>query len=205
MPKFESEDEEKEKIGIEDIKTRLPELEKKERRKIAKIPIERRRDSFEVVELGFTEEDAIEEAKRCLRCGICADCRLCETVCEVDAINHEMEEEFFDIDVGAIIAATGYDLFDPSLEPNYGYEHDEVITGLEFERLCNASGPTLGKIEINGKEPKEVVFISCVGSREGSVESGRMQDAGCRMQDTGYRILNPQKGTNTARVCAACT
>jgi len=165
-PLPESEDEEKEKIGIEDIKTRLPELEKKERRKIAKIPIKRRRDSFEGVELGFTEEDAIEEAKRCLRCGICADCRLCETVCEADAINHEMEEEVMDIDVGAIIAATGYDLFNPSLEPNYGYEYDEVITGLEFERLCNASGPTLGKIEINGKEPKEVVFISCVGSRE---------------------------------------
>ncbi len=180
-PLPESEDEEKEKIGIEDIKARIPGLEKKERRKIAKIPIERRRDSFEVVELGFTEEDAIEEAKRCLRCGICADCRLCETVCEAEAINHEMKEEFFDIDAGAIIAATGYDLFDPSLEPNYGYEYDEVITGLEFERLCNASGPTLGKIEINGKEPKEVVFISCVGSREGSVESGsgRMQDAGC--------------------------
>lgn len=174
-PLPESEDEEKKKIEIEDIKTRLPELEKKERRKIAKIPIKRRRDSFEGVELGFTEEDAIEEAKRCLRCGICADCRLCETVCEADAINHEMEEEFFDIDVGAIIAATGYDLFDPSLEPNYGYEHDEVITGLEFERLCNASGPTLGKIEINGKEPKEVVFISCVGSRE---ERDRRESAG---------------------------
>jgi len=176
--------EEKEKIGIEDIKTRLPDLEKKEREKIAKISIERRRDSFEGVELGFTEEDAIEEAKRCLRCGICADCRLCETVCEADAINHEMEEEFFEIDVGAIIAATGYDLFDPYLEPNYGYEYDEVITGLEFERLCNASGPTLGKIEINGKEPKEVVFVSCVGSREGGVESGMMQDAGYRMQDS---------------------
>jgi len=174
-PLPESEDEEKKKIEIEDIKTRLPELEKKERRKIAKIPIERRRDSFEGVELGFTEEDAIEEAKRCLGCGICADCRLCETVCEADAINHEMEEEVMDIDVGAIIAATGYDLFDPSLEPNYGYEYDEVITGLEFERLCNASGPTLGRIEINGNEPKEVVFISCVGSRE---ERERRESAG---------------------------
>ncbi len=196
-PLPESKEEEKEKIGIEDIKARIPELEKKERRKIAKIPIERRRDSFEVVEPGFTEENAIEEAKRCLGCGICADCRLCETACEADAINHEMEGEFFDIDVGAIIAATGYDLFDPSLEPNYGYEYDEVITGLEFERLCNASGPTLGKIEINGKEPKEVVFVCCVGSREGSVESGRVQD-------TGYRALKPQasKGNEyCSRVC----
>ncbi|MGB7532153.1 MAG: FAD-dependent oxidoreductase [Halobacteriota archaeon] len=203
-PLPESEDEEKKKIEIEDIKTRLPELEKKERRKIAKIPIKRRRDGFEGVELGFTEEDAIEEAKRCLGCGICADCRLCETVCEADAIIHGMKEEFFDIDVGAIIAATGYDLFDPSLEPNYGYEYDEVITSLEFERLCNASGPTLGQIEINGKEPKEVVFISCVGSREGSVESGRMQDAGCKMHDSQTQNLKPQtsKGNEyCSRVC----
>jgi len=77
-----------------------------------------------------------------------------------------MEEEFVEIEVGAIIAATGYDSFDPSLEPNYGYEYDEVITSMEFERLCNASGPTKGHIEINERTPKEVVFISCVGSRE---------------------------------------
>ena len=134
----------------------------------------------------------------------CMGCSLCEVVCEAGAINFGERGEEIELEVGAIIAATGYDLFDPSLEPNYGYEYDEVITGLEFERLCNASGPTLGKIEINGKEPKEVVFISCVGSREGSVESGRVQDAGCKIQDTGYRILNPQpsKGNEyCSRVC----
>nr|CBH36911.1 conserved hypothetical protein, HdrA-related [uncultured archaeon] len=165
LPELDSK--EKKRIELEDIKARLPELEKNERRKVAKVPAERRKDSFEVVELGFTKTDAIEEAKRCMKCGICADCRLCETVCEADAIFHEMEEELVELEVGAIIAATGYDLFDPSLEPNYGYEYDEVITSMEFERLCNASGPTTGHIEINGKTPKEVVFISCVGSREG--------------------------------------
>ncbi|NQE06007.1 CoB--CoM heterodisulfide reductase iron-sulfur subunit A [ANME-1 cluster archaeon GoMg1] len=131
------------------------------------------------------------ERDKCMRCG------LCEVVCEAGAINFEERDEEIELEVGAIIAATGYDLFDPSLEPNYGYEYDEVITGLEFERLCNASGPTLGQIEINGKEPKEVVFISCVGSREGSVESRRMQDARCR-------ILKPQtsKGNEyCSRVC----
>ena len=166
-PLPELEREEKKRIVLEDIKARLQELEKDERREVAKLPAERRRDSFEVVELGFTEADAIEEAKRCMKCGICADCRLCETVCEADAISHDMEEEFVEIEVGAIIAATGYDSFDPSLEPNYGYEYDEVITSMEFERLCNASGPTKGHIEINERTPKEVVFISCVGSREG--------------------------------------
>jgi len=165
-PLPELEREEKKRIVLEDIKARLQELEKDERREVAKLPAERRRDSFEVVELGFTEADAIEEAKRCMKCGICADCRLCETVCEADAISHDMEEEFVEIEVGAIIAATGYDSFDPSLEPNYGYEYDEVITSMEFERLCNASGPTKGHIEINERTPKEVVFISCVGSRE---------------------------------------
>ena len=96
----------------------------------------------------------------------CMRCSLCNVVCEPGAINFDDEGEELELDVGTIIVATGYDLFDPSLEPNYGYEYDEVITGLEFERLCNASGPTKGRIEINGKEPKEVVFISCVGSRE---------------------------------------
>jgi len=103
---------------------------------------------------------------KCMRCG------LCEVVCEAGAINFEEKDEEIELEVGAIVVATGYDLFNPVVEPNYGYEYDEVITGLEFERLCNASGPTGGKIEIKGKEPKEVVFISCVGSREKEVGGG---------------------------------
>ncbi|MFZ2071660.1 MAG: FAD-dependent oxidoreductase [Halobacteriota archaeon] len=169
----EVEERNKKEIGLEEVEARLPALEKEERKRMPKLTIERRRRSFDTVELGFMEETAIEEAKRCLCCGICAGCRLCETVCEAEAINHDMKEELLEIEVGTIVVATGYDLFDPALEPNYGYEHDEVITGLEFERLCNASGPTGGTIEINGKEPKEVVFISCVGSREKEVEGGK--------------------------------
>ncbi|MGB2727572.1 MAG: CoB--CoM heterodisulfide reductase iron-sulfur subunit A family protein [Halobacteriota archaeon] len=107
------------------------------------------------------------ERAKCMKCG------LCEVVCEPGAINFEDRDDEIELEVGAIVVATGYDLFDASLEPNYGYEYDEVITSLEFERLCNASGPTFGKIEINGKAPKEVVFISCVGSREKEVEGGK--------------------------------
>ena len=112
---------------------------------------------------------------RCVH-SLTGECRICEEFCEPDVIDFEQEEEIIELNVGAIVVATGYDLFDPSSEPNYGYEHDEVVTGLEFERLCNASGPTFGKIEINGKEPKEVVFISCVGSREKEVEGGKGSD-----------------------------
>ncbi|MHC1636012.1 MAG: NAD(P)-binding protein, partial [Candidatus Methanospirareceae archaeon] len=162
------EEKEEKKIRIEDIPPEALPKEKKSRRKMPKIEIERRRRGFDLVELGFSEEEAIEEAKRCLNCGVCSECKLCVQACgERNAINHEMKEEMVELKVGAIIVATGYDLFDPATKPEYGYgKYDNVITGLEFERLCSASGPTGGKIEINGKEPKRVVFIQCVGSRD---------------------------------------
>jgi heterodisulfide reductase subunit A len=78
-----------------------------------------------------------------------------------------MKPEIIDINVGAIVVATGFDLFDPLAKPEYGYgKNKSVITGLEFERLVSASGPTAGHVEINGKEPKNIVFIQCVGSRD---------------------------------------
>jgi heterodisulfide reductase subunit A len=93
--------------------------------------------------------------------------RKCEKACERGAIDFEMEEEFADLYVGAIIVATGFDPFDPRLKPEFAYGvYDNVITGLEFERLSSASGPTQGKILINGQEPRDVVFIHCVGSRD---------------------------------------
>jgi heterodisulfide reductase subunit A len=103
-----------------------------------------------------------------LRTGKCGDYPLCVEACgERDAINFDQEEETVEVEVGTIIVATGFDLFDPKEKPEYGYEEFEnVITGLEFERLVSASGPTGGHIEINGKEPEKVVFIQCVGSRD---------------------------------------
>jgi heterodisulfide reductase subunit A len=163
------EEKEEEKIGIEEVE--LPEEEEK-RVEMPKLPIKERINNFDEVELGFTEEEAVREANRCLHCKLCCECGLCEKACDADAINHEMTDEISELDVGAIVVATGYDLFDPSEYPEYGYKYDEVITGLEFERLCNAAGPTGGKIEVKASpnrhfiEPKKVVFISCVGSRE---------------------------------------
>ncbi len=73
-----------------------------------------------------------------------------------------------DLKVGTIVVATGYDLFDARLKPEYGYGvYENVITGLEFERLASSSSPR--KIWVNGKEPQDVVFIQCVGSRDKSV------------------------------------
>ncbi|MBU0497118.1 MAG: 4Fe-4S dicluster domain-containing protein [Candidatus Thermoplasmatota archaeon] len=131
------------------------------------MPIKERKNNFKEVELGYSEEEAIEEAQRCLDCGGCSECFECVQTCEAGAINHDMKPEIIDVKVGAIVVATGFDLYDPLKKPEYGYKkYKNVKTGIEFERMVSASGPTNGHLEINGKEPEKVVFIQCVGSRD---------------------------------------
>jgi len=127
-----------------------------------------KREGFTEVELGFDEKAAIEEAKRCLNCGVCSECMECIKACQAGAINQEMEEETVEVEVGNIIVATGYDAFDPTPLYHYGYGRlDNVITGLEFERMINASGPTGGEVVLkDGSTPKTVGIIHCVGSRD---------------------------------------
>ena len=99
--------------------------------------------------------------------GKCGKTFLCKDACSAGAIDFEQQEKFVDLEVSAIIVATGFDLIDPHTKPEFGYGvYPEVMTGIEFERLSSASGPTMGKIAVNGKEPKDVVFIKCVGSRD---------------------------------------
>jgi heterodisulfide reductase subunit A len=97
-------------------------------------------------------------------------CRVCERVCPAKAINYEDQDKFVTLQVGAILLATGYELFDwASVYGEYGYgRYPDVITGLHFERMVNAGGPTGGKIvrPSDGTEPKTVVFVQCVGSRD---------------------------------------
>jgi len=95
-------------------------------------------------------------------------CRACEKFCEAKAIDFEQEDQIVEVDIGHIIVATGYDSFDPSVISQYGYgRYDNVITALQFERMCNASGPTDGKILLkDGSEPESVAIIHCVGSRD---------------------------------------
>ena len=120
--------------------------------------------------LGLKLEEAMEEAKRCLNCAGCSDCGECAKACQAKAIVYEMKEEIIELHVGAIIVATGFDPFDPRRKPEFGYGvYPNVLQGLEVERLCSASGPTKGEILIEGKKPKEVVFIHCVGSRDKTV------------------------------------
>ena len=96
-------------------------------------------------------------------------CKICQKVCPAEAIKYDQEDEIITEKVGAIVAATGFDLSNPNDYSEYGGgRYKDVINGLQFERMINASGPTEGHLKrpSDGKEPKTIVFIQCVGSRD---------------------------------------
>lgn len=99
----------------------------------------------------------------------CVECGLCDKVCPAGAVNREQQSEEVELDVGAIVVATGFDMFDPSIIPQYGYgRFKNVISAMELERLLCASGPTGGHLirPSEGKIPRHIAFIQCVGSRD---------------------------------------
>ncbi|MDO4540447.1 MAG: CoB--CoM heterodisulfide reductase iron-sulfur subunit A family protein, partial [Syntrophomonadaceae bacterium] len=97
-------------------------------------------------------------------------CGVCEKICPTKAVNYDDTDKFVTIEAGAIVMATGYGMFDwSSAYGEYGYgKYPDVIDSLQFERLVSAGGPTQGHIQrpSDGKEPKRVAFIKCVGSRD---------------------------------------
>ncbi|MFO7688112.1 MAG: FAD-dependent oxidoreductase [Desulfobacterales bacterium] len=96
-------------------------------------------------------------------------CKICHEFCGVDAIDHTMQDEIVELDVGAIILAPGFKPFDPSKFDAYNYaKHPNVITSMEMERFLSASGPTGGHLvrPSDHKEPKKIAWFQCVGSRD---------------------------------------
>jgi heterodisulfide reductase subunit A len=96
-------------------------------------------------------------------------CRICEKVCPTEAIRFDQEDQIVEAEIGAIVLATGFTVKQPDFFPEYGYgKYPDVITGLQFERLASASGPTLGEIRrpSDGKIPEKIVFVACAGSRD---------------------------------------
>jgi heterodisulfide reductase subunit A2 len=100
----------------------------------------------------------------------CIHCYKCVTACgKLDAIDFAQQSESVDLDVGAVIVATGFDSFDATRIPELGYGvHPNVITSMELERLGNSAGPTVGRLirPSDGRVPKSIVMVQCVGSRD---------------------------------------
>ncbi len=95
-------------------------------------------------------------------------CKVCSRFCPTKAVDYEQEDQILEYTVGAIIMATGFSSFDPTPAKEYGYgRYPEVYTGMEFERVCNAGGPTRGKIVTkDGREPESIAILHCIGSRD---------------------------------------
>jgi heterodisulfide reductase subunit A-like polyferredoxin len=144
----------------------------KARAKMPELSVENRKGNFKEVELGYDEEKGQEEAHRCLNCGYCCECFQCVEACGPGAVTletHAQQPETMEMTVGSIIFTGGFQSFDPSQFQTYGYVNlPNVVTSIEFERLLSAGGPTTGHLirPSDGREPKKIAWLQCVGSRD---------------------------------------
>lgn len=164
------EDDLKEPAPLDEEKKKL--AKKIQRQRVEMIPPESRKSNFTEIEKAFTPEQAVAEAKRCLSCGPCSDCRMCELTCPQKSVDFSQKDYDFELEVGAVVLAPGFETFDPRRLTQYGYGvFGNVFSSIEFERILSASGPTMGHIERRSdrKPPRNVAFVQCVGSRDASV------------------------------------
>ncbi|MCP4472585.1 MAG: FAD-dependent oxidoreductase, partial [Gammaproteobacteria bacterium] len=127
------------------------------------------RAGFEEVDHCYTEAEAIAEAARCLNCGICSECLVCEDACEIGAIDMDGLAKTYDVEIGAVIMAPGYRPYDAEQSEEFGLgRYANVLTAIQYERLLSASGPTSGKVlrPSDNERPRRIAWLQCVGSRD---------------------------------------
>ncbi|MCK4729522.1 MAG: FAD-dependent oxidoreductase, partial [Desulfobacterales bacterium] len=156
-------DSEKDYRPIDSKERRIP------RAKIPTLDLAERRENFKETNLSMHEETAKREAARCLDCGVCCECFQCVEACKAQAINHDMTDRSFDINVGSVILALGSETFDPEGLDTYGYaQFPNVVTSMEFERILSPTGPYEGHLQrpSDRKEPQKIAWLQCIGSRD---------------------------------------
>jgi len=119
------------------------------------------------------------------------ECQICRPVCKNKAIDFHQQEKKLEIEVGSIILAPGYEIFQPQIQSEYGYKRfSNVVTSLEFERILSASGPYHGEVKrpSDRKLPKRIAWIQCIGSRDTAV-GNTYCSAVCCMYATKQVIL----------------
>jgi len=137
---------------------------------------------FREIEVGYTLEEAMAEAKRCLACGMCSECGLCVKACQPGAIDHDMQPVEETLAVGSVILAPGFEEFQAGLRGEFGHgRYSNVLSSMQFERLLSAAGPTSGEVlrPSDGKHPKRIAFLQCVGSRDAARNCGYCSSICC--------------------------
>jgi heterodisulfide reductase subunit A-like polyferredoxin len=144
---------------------------RKPRARMPELPPDQWTQGFQEINLGFAEDQAVDEAARCINCGGCSECMQCVTACQAGAIDHSMQPQIRELEVGALILAPGFRPFDAAQKAEYGFgRYPNVVTSLQFERLLSATGPYGGHVlrPSDGRAPRKVAWIQCVGSRDAS-------------------------------------
>jgi heterodisulfide reductase subunit A-like polyferredoxin len=134
-----------------------------------KVPVSERVGDFREVDLCFSEAQALDEASRCLGCGLCSECYQCVLACKAHAIDHQQAPREETLEVGAVVLAPGYEVYNAEAAAELGFgRYANVVTSMQFERLLSASGPTAGHITrlSDHEKPKRIAFLQCVGSRD---------------------------------------
>lgn len=152
-----------------DDKLSSGEIHKQSRVPQTELPLSQRLDSFAEVEFGYDDAAAQEEAARCLACGVCSECMSCTFACGRNAIDHDMIATERILDIGAVILAPGFQVYQSERSEEYGLgRYPNVISSLQFERMLSASGPTMGHIQRPSDKalPIRIAFLQCVGSRD---------------------------------------
>ena len=128
---------------------------------------------FAEIEAPLTEAEARASAGDCLDCGVCSECQECVTVCPSDAIHLDMREQIEEVDVGAVVVATGYKLFTADAKPEYGFgRYKNVITGMQMDRLLAPTRPFNTVLRPgDGKVPERIAYVMCTGSRDETVDN----------------------------------
>jgi heterodisulfide reductase subunit A len=127
--------------------------------------------SFDDYEQSLSEEEALNEANRCLDCGGCSECRQCVLACPADAISLDMLPQEEILSVGSVAIATGLTIVDPTKKPALGYDRfPNVIDALQMERILSPTRPYNSVLRpSDGKVPSNIAFVLCVGSRDQTI------------------------------------
>jgi len=118
---------------------------------------------------GYTLDQVMEEASRCLSCGLCCECMQCVEACQPRAILHDQTQQTIELKAGAVILAPGLEEFNARARGEFGYgRYQNVVTNIQFERMLSAAGPYEGRVRrpSDSQEPRQIAFIQCVGSRD---------------------------------------
>jgi heterodisulfide reductase subunit A-like polyferredoxin len=168
----------------EDLLPETEDMEKKARVHPEELAPAGRLRTFEEVEKGLTEAQALAEAERCLNCALCSECNQCVDICEQHAIDHAMKERTIKLEVGSVLLTPGFEEFDATLKGEFGYgRYSNVVTSVQFERMLSAAGPFEGHLIrlSDGKPARRIAWIQCVGSRDSSCGNDYCSSICCMM------------------------